>query len=61
MGSDLKPDIQATAKNEILHQYLSAEKARRMLDWKPAYTLDTALASTVTWYREYLAGAAGDE
>jgi dTDP-D-glucose 4,6-dehydratase len=32
-----------------------------MLDWKPAYTLDSALASTVTWYREYLAGAVGDE
>lgn len=61
MGSDLKPDIQGTAKNEILHQYLSAEKARRMLDWKPAYTLDTALASTVKWYREYLAGGTGDE
>jgi CDP-glucose 4,6-dehydratase len=61
MGSDLRPDIQGTAKNEILHQYLSAEKARRMLDWKPAYTLDSALASTVTWYREYLAGAVGDE
>ena len=61
MGSELTPDIQGTAKNEILHQYLSAEKARRMLDWKPAYTLDTALASTVTWYREYLAGGAGDE
>lgn len=61
MDSDLKPDIQGTAKNEILHQYLSAAKARRMLDWKPSYTLDTALASTVTWYREYLAGAVGDE
>ncbi len=61
MGSDLRPDIQGTAKNEILHQYLSAEKARRMLDWKPAYTLDSALASTVTWYREYLAGAVGGE
>jgi len=61
MESPLAPEIQGSAKNEILHQYLSAEKARRMLDWKPAYSLDTALAATVAWYREYLAGAAGDE
>lgn len=61
MGSDLEPDIQGTAKNEILHQYLSAEKARRMLDWRPEHTLDTALAATVDWYKAYLAGMTGDE
>ncbi len=61
MGSDLEPDIQRTATNEILHQYLSAEKARRMLDWEPAYTLDTALEATIAWYRAYHAGMAGHE
>src|SRR5437588_6313673 len=34
---DLEPDVRATAANEIHHQSLSAEKARRLLDWKPRY------------------------
>ncbi len=57
MGSRLEPDVQGTANNEILHQYLSAEKARRMLNWRPEFDLDTALAATIGWYRDYLADA----
>jgi CDP-glucose 4,6-dehydratase len=60
MGSTLTPDIRATATNEIKHQYLSAEKARRMLDWAPSYTLDGSLAETVEWYREYFRAARPD-
>lgn len=52
-GSALEPDIQATAKNEIIHQYLSAEKARNLLGWTPSFTLDTALTLTLDWYRNY--------
>ena len=55
MGSDLKPDIRNEASNEIKHQYLSAEKARKMLDWSPMYTLDGGLEKTIAWYREFLA------
>jgi CDP-glucose 4,6-dehydratase len=55
MGSSLEPDIQCTASNEILHQYLSAEKARRLLDWRPEFTLDTALTATIDWYVQHLA------
>jgi CDP-glucose 4,6-dehydratase len=54
MGSSLKPDIHNEAKNEIQHQYLSAAKARSMLDWKPLFSLDQGLAKTVDWYREFL-------
>jgi CDP-glucose 4,6-dehydratase len=54
MGSDLAPDIRAEAKNEIPHQYLTAEKARRVLGWRPSYDLDAALRETVAWYGEYL-------
>ncbi len=54
-GSSLEPDIQATAKNEIIHQYLSAEKARTMLGWTPSFTLDSALSLTIDWYRNYFA------
>lgn len=58
MGSPLAPDIRGEAKNEIKHQYLSAEKARRMLGWAPRYRLDESLAETIDWYRQVL-GAGG--
>ena len=54
MGSDLEPEIRNEASNEIKHQYLSAAKARRMLDWEPLYTLDGALEKTVEWYTKFL-------
>jgi CDP-glucose 4,6-dehydratase len=53
MGSALAPDIRNEAKNEIQHQYLSAAKARRVLNWKPLFTLEQGLAETVKWYREF--------
>ena len=55
MGSDLQPDIRNEATNEIRHQYLSAEKARAMLNWHPLFTLDEALAKTIDWYRKFFA------
>jgi CDP-glucose 4,6-dehydratase len=54
MGSDLQPDLRNEASNEIRHQYLSAQKAREMLDWQPLFTLDSALKETVRWYEEFL-------
>ena len=51
----LEPDIQNTASGEIRAQYLSAEKAHRILDWQPQFTLEAGLAETIAWYREYLA------
>ena len=52
---DLIPIIENTARNEIPHQYLSAEKARRELGWKPQYTLEQGLRETIDWYRKFLA------
>ena len=54
MGSDLLPDVRNEASNEIKHQYLSAAKARRLLDWEPLYTLDGALQQTIQWYTDFL-------
>ena len=54
MGSNLKPDIRNEASNEIKHQYLSAAKARKMLDWQPLFTLDQGLEKTIQWYTEFL-------
>ena len=57
MGSDLRPEICNEARNEILHQFLSAEKARTQLDWSPLFTLDEGLARTIEWYRNYFGAA----
>ncbi|MDB4899870.1 MAG: dTDP-D-glucose 4,6-dehydratase [Gemmatimonadetes bacterium] len=54
MGTNLVPDIRNEASNEIQHQYLSAAKARRMLDWTPSHGLDEGLDRTIRWYREFL-------
>ncbi len=54
MGSALEPDIRDQATNEIRHQYLSAEKARRMLGWEPQFTLDEGLRRTIQWYEVFL-------
>jgi CDP-glucose 4,6-dehydratase len=53
MGSKLEPDIRNEAANEIKHQYLSAAKARKVLGWKPLFTIDEGLDRTVAWYREF--------
>ena len=52
--TDLPPTILGEARHEIPHQYLNAEKARRLLDWKPNYTLDEGLRKTIEWYRNFL-------
>ena len=53
MRSDLQPVILNEASNEIRHQYLSAAKARKKLDWKPLFTLDEGLDKTIEWYQEF--------
>jgi CDP-glucose 4,6-dehydratase len=57
LGCNLTPDIRNEASNEIREQYLSAEKARRFLGWRPLFTLDEGLKRTIEWYRCFL----GDE
>jgi len=50
MGSNFKSKILNEATNEIKHQYLSAKKARDILNWKPKYTLEDGLRKTIKWY-----------
>jgi CDP-glucose 4,6-dehydratase len=57
MASPLEPLVLNTAGNEIKHQYLSAEKARRVLGWAPRYDLSDALRETIDWYRAFLGPA----
>lgn len=54
MGSELKPDIRNEVSNEIQHQYLSAAKARELLEWQPLFTLEQGLHLTVDWYKDFL-------
>jgi CDP-glucose 4,6-dehydratase len=54
MESDLHPVVLNQASNEILHQYLSAAKAREILDWSPTYSLEQGLLETIQWYKDFL-------
>lgn len=59
MNSTLTPDVRNEATNEIRHQYLSAEKARRVLGWRPLFTLDEGLRPTIDWYENFLGAVNG--
>lgn len=52
---DLTPDVRNEAAGEILHQYLSSDKAQRLLGWAPVAQVDGGLAETIAWYRDFLA------
>ena len=53
MNTDLIPVILNQGSNEIVHQYLSANKAREILGWKPSFTIDGGLRRTIDWYRKF--------
>ena len=53
MGSSLSADVRGEASNEIQHQYLDAEKARRLLNIRPRYGLVEGLDRTIAWYRDH--------
>lgn len=53
MRASLSPIVRNEATNEIRHQYLSAQKAHSMLNWRPLYTLDQGLVETIAWYRRF--------
>ena len=50
----LEPKVLNQATNEIKHQYLSAEKARNLLNWSPKYSLEEGLTETIAWYEKFL-------
>jgi CDP-glucose 4,6-dehydratase len=55
-GTSFDPVIVNDAVGEIPEQHLSARKARELLGWEPAYTLEQGLAETVEHYRDLLTG-----
>jgi CDP-glucose 4,6-dehydratase len=53
MESRLIAEIRNEVSHEIKQQYLSAEKARTTLGWKPLFDLDSGLSRTITWYQDF--------
>ncbi len=53
MDSNLKADIRNEVTNEIRHQYLSASKARELLNWHPLFMLEGGLQKTIEWYEDF--------
>jgi CDP-glucose 4,6-dehydratase len=55
LGSSLEPEIIGGGTGEIRNQYLSAAKARKLLGWKPLFTLEEGMRRTIEWYTSFLA------
>jgi CDP-glucose 4,6-dehydratase len=53
MDSSLQSSVRDQSKNEISNQYLSAAKARQILGWQPAYTMEEGLRRTIEWYKTF--------
>jgi len=53
MDCDLEPLVLNKSSNEIESQFLSANKARKILKWKPLYTMENGLKKTTNWYKTF--------
>jgi CDP-glucose 4,6-dehydratase len=53
-AGDVKPKVLGQASGEIIRQWLSAEKAKRVLGWQPRIDLAEGIRRSVDWYREFL-------
>ncbi len=54
MGAAAEPVILNESRNEIHRQYLSAQKAKKVLGWSPRYSLQDGLKETIEWYRDFM-------
>ena len=50
MGSSFTPEVLNEPLKEIRRQYLSAQRARELLNWAPTFTVDEGLERTIAWY-----------
>jgi CDP-glucose 4,6-dehydratase len=57
VGVRLEPVVEGRHVAEIQAQFLSSERAQRVLGWEARYPMEQALAETVAWYRAFLGGA----
>lgn len=49
----LEPVVLSKAGGEIKDQYLSTEKAERVLGWRPSWTLEEGILETIGWYKDF--------
>jgi len=56
LGKYVEPKVLNTAKSEIKDQHLNSAKAKKTLGWSSQVSLESGLARTVEWYKEYLIG-----
>jgi len=50
----LEVDIRNEAAHEIPKQFLDCSKARRLLDWRPRFSVEDGLRETIAWYQTWL-------
>lgn len=53
VGTNIEPIIKNEASNEIKEQYLSIDKVKSVLGWRPKYSIREALKETFDWYKKY--------
>lgn len=52
MGTDFKPQFTPARTGDIRHSYLLNDKARKVLNWEPIYSLEQGLRLTIDYYRK---------
>ena len=53
-NSKLNPKILDEVDHEIKDQYLSSEKAKKILNWNSKYSSEEGLEETIKWYDSFL-------
>lgn len=53
VGKKVKVEILDEVKNEIKNQYLSSEKASKVLGWDAKYSFEQGIKKTYPWYEKY--------
>ncbi len=49
----LQPNVLGIAKAEIAHQFLSSEKAKKILGWESHFSIEEGLQQTIEWYQRF--------
>lgn len=50
MGKDIKPKYLPSRPGDVLHSYADISKAKRLLHFKPRFSLEEGLAKTINWF-----------
>ena len=53
MNKKINIEILDIVKNEIKDQYLSSEKAKKILNWETKYSFEQGIKKTIPWYEEH--------